>query len=276
MLPPVIYSLYYLGVSAIYLFAAAVLTSIFAEIFFSKIAKPNSVLNIKESALAGILLTMMLPVSASWAVIAAGVLFSVIIVSRMLNRYRKVVLSPAVTGWIFVQLIFPAQTGGQINAFFEKLLSRAAYSGNIFSNFLLSGSPQSLSFIDLSLICLALGAVFLLLCGRSELEASLPYMAVFLAGFAAVSLIEKKIVYPEPLFAVAIFSIFFLAGDISILPASRAGKIIFGSGCGILSFFLYAISGMPQSLYISIFLLNLFVPLINIFTTPVPLGANKA
>ena len=65
---------------------------------------------------------------------------------------------------------------------------------------------------------------------------------------------------------------FFMATDMVTSPMTRRGQVIFGAGCGLLTSLIRLYGGYPEGVCYAILIMNSFVPLIDRFTTPRPLG----
>jgi electron transport complex protein RnfD len=67
----------------------------------------------------------------------------------------------------------------------------------------------------------------------------------------------------------------FMATDMVTTPITPLGKVIFGTGCGILTFCIRRFGGYPEGVSYSILLMNLTVPLIDQYTRPKKYGEIK-
>ena len=63
-----------------------------------------------------------------------------------------------------------------------------------------------------------------------------------------------------------------MATDYVTSPTGWKGKLIFGIGCGIITFVIRYFGHLPEGVSYSILLMNLFVPYINRLTIPKPFG----
>jgi electron transport complex protein RnfD len=54
-----------------------------------------------------------------------------------------------------------------------------------------------------------------------------------------------------------------MATDPVTSPLKRPGRIVFGLGCGILTFLLRNYGSQPEGVALAIVLMNMFVPLLN-------------
>jgi len=59
-------------------------------------------------------------------------------------------------------------------------------------------------------------------------------------------------------------------------PITKKGRIIFGIGAGIITVVIRLYGGYPEGVSYAILIMNLFVPLIDKFTSPKPFGEVKA
>lgn len=66
---------------------------------------------------------------------------------------------------------------------------------------------------------------------------------------------------------------FFMATDYVTTPLTSMGKLIFGIGCGIITFVIREFGGYPEGVSFSILLMNIITPYIDNFTAKKALGA---
>jgi len=59
-----------------------------------------------------------------------------------------------------------------------------------------------------------------------------------------------------------------MATDMVTSPVSARGMVIFGIGCGLITFIIRIWGGYPEGVSYSILLMNAAVPLIDRFTKP--------
>ena len=68
----------------------------------------------------------------------------------------------------------------------------------------------------------------------------------------------------------------FMATDYTTSPTTNLGKIIFGVGCGLITFIIRQFASLPEGVSYSILLMNILVPYINRITEHKPFGYVKA
>jgi len=65
---------------------------------------------------------------------------------------------------------------------------------------------------------------------------------------------------------------FFMATDYTTTPTTKTGQLIFGIGCGLLTFVIRNFGGYPEGVSFSILLMNILTPLIDRWTVPKKFG----
>lgn len=97
------------------------------------------------------------------------------------------------------------------------------------------------------------------------------YLYYFLIGFSHPGFVVIIHVLSGGVFLGA----FFMATDMVTSPVSSRGMVLFGIGCGLLTFSIRVLGGYPEGVSYSILLMNATVPLIDRFTKPVAFGVRK-
>ncbi len=65
-----------------------------------------------------------------------------------------------------------------------------------------------------------------------------------------------------------VFGAFFIATDYVSGPLTRAGRIVFGAGVGLVAFLIRIAGGFPEGISVAIVFMNMFVPLIDRLCKP--------
>ena len=63
-----------------------------------------------------------------------------------------------------------------------------------------------------------------------------------------------------------------MATDMVTSPLTRRGMLIYGGGCGFLTYLIRFYGSFPEGVSLAIILMNLFVPFINRYTGPKRFG----
>lgn len=120
-----------------------------------------------------------------------------------------------------------------------------------------------------SALLLALGSIYLLV--RKIIAWEIP--AAYLGSFGLAAWVLGGLPYGSGLFhGDAVFHLLagglalgalFMATDPVTSPLRRSGRIVFGLGCGMLTFLLRNYGSQPEGVALAIVLMNMFVPLLN-------------
>ena len=98
-------------------------------------------------------------------------------------------------------------------------------------------------------------------------------------GFIGTVALLTFLAGDDPLYAVLsgglLLGAFFMATDYATTPLTGKGKLIFGIGCGILTFAIRKFGSYPEGVSFSILLMNLLVPYIDRLCELRPVGAKK-
>lgn len=82
--------------------------------------------------------------------------------------------------------------------------------------------------------------------------------------------------YPDPIFHLVtgglVIGAFFMATDMVTSPVSIKGQIVFGLGCGLLTYLIRTWSGYPEGVSFAVIIMNAVVPLIDQYTRPTIYG----
>ena len=85
--------------------------------------------------------------------------------------------------------------------------------------------------------------------------------------------------YPDPVFHLVtgglILGAFFMATDMVTSPVTAKGQLIFGAGCGLLTYIIRTWGGYPEGVSFAVVIMNCAVPLIDQYTRPVIYGQRK-
>jgi electron transport complex protein RnfD len=68
----------------------------------------------------------------------------------------------------------------------------------------------------------------------------------------------------------------FMATDYVTSPVTPRGMLIYGTGCGLLTWLIRSFGGYPEGVSFAILLMNMLTPLIDTYTRPRVFGEVKA
>ncbi|MBN2158886.1 MAG: RnfABCDGE type electron transport complex subunit D [Spirochaetes bacterium] len=133
---------------------------------------------------------------------------------------------------------------------------------------------------ETSVLLLLAGGVFLLARKIITWHVPLFFIGTFTAAVAAYYYFSG---FPAPHLMVAynllsgglFLGAFFMATDMVTSPVSAKGMMLFGAGCGLITFVIRIWGGYPEGVSYSILIMNAFVPLIDRYIKPKVFGTTK-
>lgn len=134
---------------------------------------------------------------------------------------------------------------------------------------------------EVSALFLILGAIYLFI--KKIITWEIP--VTYLATFGVLMWIFGGTAYGQGFFSgKVVFHLFsgglmlgalYMATDMVTSPVTRKGMIIFGVGCGFLTFLIRRYGSFPEGVSLAIIFMNILVPMINRFTQPKRFGMVK-
>ena len=283
LLPAVIAGAFIFGLRALLVVATCVLSSVVAEFLFNLVTKKEQTIFDLSAVVTGIILALNLRADAPIWQCVLGSVFAIVVVKCLFGGLGCNFANPAVTGRIFLLICFTGTIGGGA----RPLISSAPE--------LVSGATP-LSVIDKGGELPSLLDMFLGFKGGAIGEVCI---AAILLGF--IYLVVRRVIHFEtPLFMIGtvfalslivdnsfsmalyqilsgglVFGAVFMATDYVTTPITRTGKMIFGIGCGLITFLIRYFGNYPEGVSFAILLMNILSPYIEKWTAPKALGGKK-
>lgn len=269
-----------------------VVTAVLAEFVCCKIMKrPNSIGDF-SAIVTGLILGLNLPPELPLWMAAIGSVVAIVVVKMMFGGLGHNFANPAITARIVLLVSFPTAmttwtapkgvvlpeiTGASVDAttvatpLSDAAIETAAQGGGYsYTQLLMGRIPGCIGEVFSALIII--GALYLI--ARRVISPVTPLAMV--GTVALMSLIFKE----DPLYMILsgglLFGAVFMATDYVTSPINWKGKLIFGIGCGLVTFVIRHFGHLPEGVSYAILLMNLFVPFINKITTPKPFGWEAA
>ena len=241
----------------------------FIEVLFALIRKKE----IEEGFLVtGLIFPLILPPTAPLWVVAVGIAFGVFFGKEVFGGTGRNIFNPALVGRIFITIAFPQIMSATWRAPFSDAITaatplavyRSAQSAAAVPQLLLGQVAGSAG--EVFRLGIIAGAAFLMLTRVSSWRITLSYLAA-VGIFAWIGHALGPDTFAPPVFQLLsgglLFGAVFMATDPVTSPATRTGKILFGSGCGILTVLIRTFSGFTEGVMFSIVIMNAFTPLID-------------
>ena len=281
LLPALAVGIFMLGIRALIVTLICVAAAVAAEWFYSFITKTRNTVVDCSAMVTGLLLAMTLPASVPYWQAALGSIFAIIVVKALCGGLGQNIFNPALAARAFLLLIFPvgmtryAGVDGVTAATPLHHMVMPALPEESILDMFLGNCPGSIG--EISALALLLGGAYLI--WRKVISIRIP--AAYLGTVALVTLIFSKTGAPLQWMLYSLFSggvmlgAIFMATDYATSPATAAGQIIYGIGCGVLTVVFRYFGLFPEGVTYAILIMNAFVWILDRYTAPRRFGTKK-
>lgn len=280
LLPAAVAGVAIFGPRAAILLAVSVLSAVLSEYIWNLIFKKPNSLSDGSAIVTGLLLGMNLsPMVPIWMT-ALGSAIAIIIVKQMFGGLGQNFANPAITARIVLTVSFPVAmtTWAEPFGWYTKNLDAvstatpltAGYDNFSYRELLLGLNGGCIGEVC-SLLLLAGGAYLIF---RKVITPTIPIS--FIGTVALLSLCFGSDPIKAVLSGGLILAAVFMATDYVTSPYTFKGKLIYGIGCGLITFAIRQFGNLPEGASFAILLMNLLVPHINKITRRKPFGTEGA
>ena len=274
LLPAVVASGIIFGLQAIIVIAVSAASAVIWEYVARKIMKRSGTISDLSAAVTGVIFAMNLPVTIPLWMVIIGTFVAIVIVKQLFGGLGQNFANPAIVARIVLLVSFGTQMTNWVKPFY--------YQNGV--DLTTSATPlvasDKASYMDLFLgnvggslgetCALALLIGGLLLVFTKVISPATPI--AFLGSLALFSFIGGSDPLYEVLAGGAILGAIFMATDYVTTPITNKGKILFGIGCGFITFAIRKWANMPEGVSYSILLMNILTPYLDMLTKTKPVG----
>jgi electron transport complex protein RnfD len=296
LVPAIIAGTIVFGPRALFMVIFCALVSMMTEVVCRALMKKEGTVSDGSAMLTGVLLALNLPVTLPFWQAAVGCIFAIAVVKQLFGGLGCNFANPAITGRIFLLLSVGSDMTAWAKPFYYRELplwglfetsGSTAIDGLTGATPLATGDAGLLELFlgnvggsigETSALALLIGGIFLIITKLISPVTPVSY----LGSLAVLTFIQVLITggdmieVPYALLSGGvILGAFFMATDYVTTPITAKGKLIFGIGCGILTFVIREFASMPEGCSFSILIMNLLTPYIDKFTQTKPIGAKK-
>ena len=293
LLPALVMSVVYFGLRALVLTMTCVVTSVAAEFVSRKAMKRSNTIGDLSAVVTGIILAFNLPATLPLWMAVVGSVFAIVVVKQMFGGIGQNFVNPAMTARIVLMVSFPTAMAKWVVPFADTwsvdavtsatpMASLAAVKGGDLS--MVESLPSLVDMLigkhggsmgEVCSIALICGGLYLML--RKVIS---PIIPVAFIGTVAVSMFfysgfNLQYTAYQLLGGGLMLGAFFMATDYTTCPINKKGKLIFGIGCGLITFVIRVFGSLPEGVSFSIILMNILVPHIENLCASKPFGTLK-
>ncbi|MGN1318628.1 MAG: RnfABCDGE type electron transport complex subunit D [Lachnospirales bacterium] len=299
LVPAAVAGIFFFGVGAAIVIAMCILSCVFFETLFNKIAKKENTIKDLSAVVTGLLLAMNLPAYslsehpiAAFVIPIVGSFFAIIIAKQLFGGLGQNFINPALAGRAFLVASYPTLTTGSIfhPTRLMEGVDAATYAtplaqikaGNIPDSSIMDCLVGNIggTIGETCAILLILGGLYLIYKKVISWRIPVCYIAtVFIFTYLLKAVGIESAAMREPFYELftggLMLGAFFMATDYASSPVTPTGQLIMGFGCGFITTLIRVFGGYPEGVSYSILLMNLCVPLIDRFTSPKKFGYVK-
>lgn len=300
LIPAVLVSIYFFGLSAIHLVAVSVIACVAVEYLIQKfLLKGKSTIGDLSAVVTGVLLALNLPVCSPWWLILIGAVVAIGIAKMTFGGLGQNFFNPALVARVVLLVSFPvlmtssafhapesgylfgnapevtnaldATSGATPLAFVKEQIKAGVPLSTLMQNPNLSYSQLLFARLggsagELSAIALILGFIYLLVRRVIKPHISLSIL-ITVAVFTGILWGVNPEKFTDPLFNLLsgglLLGAFFMATDYVTSPMTAKGQIIFGVGIGVITVLIREFGAYPEGVSFAILIMNATVPLLN-------------
>ncbi len=269
LVPLCVYGVILFGLPALISLVTSVISCVFFEWAAQKLLKKPVQISNLSAVITGLLLSLSIsPAVPAWMIII-GAFFAIVVGKEFFGGLGANVFNAALIGRGFMVLSFAAIMGTWVSP--VDATSTATVLSQVKAGSVTFGATDYLQhFIgneggtigETSGLLILLAAFFLLI--TKIIDWKTP---VFMVGTLALCVfIAGGDVIAHVLSGGLLFGAVFMATDYSTTPTTSYGRMVFGAGCGLITFLIREFGGLPEGVMFSILIMNAITPFLNKLT----------
>lgn len=286
LIPAGIAGVYIFGAKVILVILSAIAGALLTELIIEVLSKkPVSILD-GSAFITGLLLAYNLPPGVPLWLAFIGSFFAIAIGKLAFGGIGYNIFNPALVGRVFLMASWPTyMTTWQATRWQPDVTTTASPLGLIkhsqtahlpsYWDLFIGNRPGCIG--EVCIIALLIGAAFLLF--RRCISWHVPLSFILTVGILSWVFLGKGLFKGDGLFYVLngglILGAFFMATDMVTTPLTKKGLLVFGIGCGLITFAIRKWGGYPEGVSYSILIMNSATPIIDRFTKPKKFGFVK-
>ena len=276
LLPEIIMGIVLFGLAALIRILVSVASCVLFEFLFQKVTKQKIVIANLSACVTGVMMALVCPPTAPVWIFVVGAAVAMIVAKGLFGGIGSNVFNPALTGRAFMFLSFPAAMGASwmtpktLGGTLDAVSSATTLSAIKAGTFAIEDGTLWQYFIGNRAGCIGETSVLLILISFAFL--ALAHIIdwrtpVAMVGTVALcSLIAGENVAMSLMTGGLMFGATFMVTDYATAPITKKGRLVFGFGCGLITFLIRRFGGYPEGVMFSILIMNSVAPFLNNLT----------
>ncbi len=293
LLPSAAAGCVFFGQRAAAVLAVCVIACVVFEALTRIIMKREQTVSDLSAIVTGLLLGMNLPATTPLYIAVIGSFIAIVIVKQLFGGIGQNFANPAIAARVVLMLSFTdSMTSWVVPYWYSDVVDVTTGATPLTAswiNYSESGTAYKMAPFTMGemffgetggcigetcAVALLAGGIFLIVTGI--ISAATP--VAYIGSFALLTFLYTGSAV-ETLYGVLagglLIGAFFMATDYATTPVTTKGKIIFGLGCGLMTFIIRNFGSYPEGVSFAILLMNLLTPYIDKLTLTKPFGAKQ-
>ncbi|HNX81390.1 MAG TPA: RnfABCDGE type electron transport complex subunit D [Candidatus Omnitrophota bacterium] len=282
LLPSGIAGIYLFGLGALWITAVSIISCVVTEAVIQKLGGKKISIHDGSAVLTGLLLAYNLSPSVPLWMPVIGGIFAIAIVKQAFGGLGMNIFNPALAARAFLMTSWPKQMTSFVPPFAPDAITSATPLMALKEGHVTRFAELGLSYWDMFIgkrggcigeVCIAalcIGALYLLL--RKIIWWQTPVTFILTVGLLSWAFGGRVPLRGDFLFSILsgglVLGAFFMATDYVTTPLSKGGQLVFGFGCGVITFVIRKYGGYPEGVSYAILMMNAAVPLIDRYIKP--------
>ncbi len=271
LLPAAIYGCILFGWRALAVLVTTIATAVAAEALWNLALHKKQTIGDFSAVLTGLLLGMNLSSETPLWIAAIGSVVAIVVVKQMFGGLGFNFANPAMTARIVLLVSFAGQMSQYVSPIDAVSSATPLARETTFTAKQLFFGMHGGAIGETSSFLLIIGGLYLML--RRVIKPIIP--VAFIGTVAVCSLIAGQNLALSIFGGGLMLGAIFMATDYVTTPTTNLGKLIFGIGCGLITFVIRQFGSLPEGVSYAILLMNILTPHINRLTLSKPFGSGE-
>lgn len=272
LLPEIIMGIVLFGLAALVRLCVSVVSCVLFEFVFQKCTGQKVTIANLSACVTGVMLALVCSPAVPVWMFVLGAAVAMVVAKGLFGGIGSNVFNPALTGRAFMFLSFPAAMGAAwVNPSVPDAVSSATTLSAIKAGtFAVENGTYWQYFIGNRAGCMGETSILLILISFAFLALAriIDWRApLAMVGTVAVcSLVSGENVAMALMTGGLMFGATFMVTDYATAPVTKKGRLVFGFGCGLITFLIRKFGGYPEGVMFSILIMNSIAPFLNNLT----------
>lgn len=277
--PAAVFGCILFGLKAAILLLATTAAAVAAEFVWNVLLKKQQTIGDLSAVVTGLLLGLNLSSTVPVWVAVIGSFVAIIIVKQMFGGLGYNFVNPAIAARIVLLVSFPSMMttfsapltsyGDSVDAITAATPLAAETATSVKELFF---GMHAGSIGETSAFLLLIGGLYLM--ARRVISPAIPLS--FIGTVGIMTLIFGGELLPTLFSGGLMLGAIFMATDYTTSPFTPIGRIVYGIGCGLITFVIREFGSLPEGVSYAIILMNIITPHINKLTLRKPFGWKEA